>query len=103
MVAITILRSGVFDLWLGRLKDERAKARIAARIVSAEHGNFGDCTPVGEGVWEMRVHFGPGYRVYYTRRGETVFLLLSGGDKRSQKRDIAAAIAMAARLKETKT
>ena len=92
------LRSDVFERWLKGLKDTRAKARILARIRSAEHGNFGDCRPIGDGVSEMRIHYGPGYRLYYTRRGEVIYLLLVGGDKGSQKRDIKAALAMAANL-----
>jgi putative addiction module killer protein len=70
------------------------------RIRSAEHGNFGDCEPVGGGVSEMRIHCGPGYRVYYTRRGEVVYLLLLVGDKSSQKRDIKRAIDMARSLEK---
>jgi putative addiction module killer protein len=96
----TILRSDVFARWIDGLAAERAKARIAARIISAEKGNFGDCTPVGDGISEMRVHFGPGYRVYYTRRGKVVYLLLCGGAKSTQKRDIKRAKAMLAALKE---
>ena len=65
-----------------------------ARLRSAELGNFGDCAPVGEGVSEMRVHFGPGYRVYFVRRGEVVYLLLCGGDKSTQNRDIRVALEM---------
>jgi putative addiction module killer protein len=95
---LTILRSDEFDDWLSGLKHVRGKARIAARILSAEQGNFGDSEPVGEGVSEMRIHFGPGYRVYYTRRGEVVYLLLLGGDKSSQKRDISRAKQMARKL-----
>lgn len=94
----TFLRTEEFDAWLAGLKNKIAKARIAHRIRSAEHGNFGDCEPVGEGVSEMRVHVGPGYRVYYTRRGEVVYLLLLGGDKSSQKRDIKRAIELARTL-----
>ena len=70
------------------------------RIRSAEHGNFGDCDSVGEGVMEMRVHVGPGYRVYFTRRGATIYLLLVGGDKASQARDIRRAVAMSRALGE---
>lgn len=91
----TFLRSEEFDTWLAALKDGKGRARIVQRIRSAEHGNFGDCEPVGDGVSEMRIHFGPGYRVYFTRRGEVVYLLLLGGDKSSQKRDIRRAIQLA--------
>ena len=94
----TFLRSDEFDAWLIGLKDKHGRARIVQRIRSAEHQNFGDCEPVGEGVSEMRVHFGPGYRVYFTRRGEVVYLLLLGGDKSSQKRDIKRALEMARAL-----
>ncbi|MDO9386476.1 MAG: type II toxin-antitoxin system RelE/ParE family toxin [Thiobacillus sp.] len=96
----TFLRSEEFDTWLSALKDKLGRARIIHRIRSAEHGNFGDCEPVGEGVSEMRIHFGPGYRIYYTRHGEVIYLLLLGGDKRSQKRDIKHAIEMARALKK---
>lgn len=96
----TILRSDAFAAWLDRLADEKAKARISVRIISAEKGNFGDCAPVGDGVSEMRVHFGPGYRLYFTRRGKVIYLLLCGGDKSTQKRDIKRAKAMLAALKE---
>lgn len=94
----TFQRSDEFDAWLAALKDRLGRARIALRIRSAEHGNFGDCEPVGEGVSEMRIHFGPGYRVYFTRRGEVLYLLLVGGNKSSQKRDIKRAIEMARAL-----
>jgi len=94
----TFHRSDEFDSWLAALKDRLGRARIVHRIRSAEHGNFGDCEPVGEGVSEMRVHFGPGYRIYFTRRGEVIYLLLLGGDKSSQKRDIQRAIEMARAL-----
>ena len=96
----TFLRSEEFHAWLGRLKDKVGRARIAHRIRSAEHGNFGDCEPVGGGISEMRIHTGPGYRVYFTRRGQTVYLLLLGGHKSSQKRDIRRAIEMARVLEE---
>ncbi len=64
----TVLRTAVFDKWLAQLKDLRGSARIIERIRSAEHGNFGDCVPVGNGVFEMRIHFGPGYRLYILSR-----------------------------------
>jgi putative addiction module killer protein len=94
----TFLRTGEFDAWLTGLKDKVGLARIIQRIRSAEYGNFGDCEAVGSGVSEMRIHVGPGYRVYFTRRGEVIYLLLLGGDKSSQKRDIKRAIAMAQSL-----
>ncbi len=96
----TLLKSDEFDAWLSVLKDRIAKARIIHRIRAAEQGNFGDSKPVGEGVHEMRVHVGPGYRLYYTRRAGTVYWLLVGGDKSSQQRDIEMAIQMAKILKE---
>jgi putative addiction module killer protein len=97
-----IIRSSDFDAWLSRLADQKAKARVLARLRSAMLGNFGDCESVGEGVLEMRIHFGPGYRVYFTRMGTTVYVLLTGGDKSSQKQDIARAKSMARELKDTK-
>ncbi len=81
-------------------KDARGNARIVERIRSAERGNFGDCEPVGHGVSEMRIHFGPGYRVYFTRIGAVVYVLLCGGTKRAQQRDIAKAQEMTKLLKE---
>jgi len=89
-----------FDRWLSKLTDNVGKARITQRVQSAMAGHFGDCAPAGEGVSEMRVHVGPGYRVYFTRIGAVVYLLLAGGDKASQSRDIKRAIAMVRALKE---
>jgi putative addiction module killer protein len=81
------------------LKDHVGKAQIALRLDRAAKGNFfGDCELVGEGVSEMRIHYGPGYRVYFTRRDSVVYLLLLGGDKSTQKRDIKHAIEMASTL-----
>ena len=96
----TLVQSSCFATWLSALSDQRGKARILARLKSAELGNFGDCEGVGDGVSEMRVHFGPGYRVYFTRTGATIYVLLIGGDKGSQKRDIEQAKDMARSLKE---
>lgn len=96
----TVLRTAVFDRWSKQLKDLRGKARIIERIRSAERGNFGDCGPVGNGVFEMRIHFGPGYRLYFCREDDAVFILLCGGTKRGQRRDIARAQAMARSLRE---
>ena len=94
----TILRTAAFDTWLTRLRDPIGKARIVERIRSAERGQLGDCGSVGQGVSEMRIHVGPGYRVYFTRTGSVVYVLLCGGGKGTQKRDIAKAIAMAEQL-----
>jgi putative addiction module killer protein len=91
-------KSDEFDAWLVGLKDHVGKAQIALRLDRAAKGNFGDCEPVGESVSEMRIHYGPGYRVYFTRRASVVYLLLLGGDKTTQKRDIKQAIAMASTL-----
>ncbi|WP_079212664.1 type II toxin-antitoxin system RelE/ParE family toxin [Brucella pituitosa] len=88
-------RSDLFDRWLKSLKDQRARLRILHRLTAAEKGNFGDVEPVGQGVSEMRLHYGSGYRIYYTRKEATIYLLLVGGDKSSQKRDIKKAIEMA--------
>jgi putative addiction module killer protein len=87
----TILRTSVFQDWLAGLKDMKARAAILVRIDRAVLGNFGDCEPVGDGVYEMRIHIGPGYRLYHVRRGETVYLLLCGGRKSTQDRDIKRA------------
>lgn len=96
------LKSDEFDEWLSGLKDQVGKAIIAKRIRKAEAGNFGDCEPVGEGVSEMRIHVGPGYRAYFTRRGEVAYFLLLGGDKSTQKRDIKRAINMARTIPKEK-
>lgn len=92
----TVLRSKEFDEWLTALKDAKGKARIR----SAEHGNLGDVQPVGGDISEMRIHFGPGYRVYFTQRGKLLILLLVGGDKSSQKRDIKKAKSLADGLED---
>lgn len=91
-------KSDEFDAWLAGMKDHIGKARIALRLDRAAKGNFGDCEPVGGGVSEMRIHYGPGYRVYFTRRDAVIYLLLLGGDKSTQKRDIKRAIEMASAL-----
>ena len=93
-----VIQSGTFRRWLKGLRDRRAQARIAVRIDRAEEGNFGDHQSVGQGVSEMRVHVGKGYRVYYTIRGNTAMILLCGGDKSSQRRDIERAHQMAREL-----
>lgn len=78
--------------WLDGLRDYKAAARILARLEKLRDGHFGDCKPLKSGVWELRIDVGPGYRLYYSRVGREVILLLLGGDKRGQSRDIAKAI-----------
>lgn len=95
---ISFERSTSFNDWLKALKDRTAQQRLIARIRSAERGNFGDCDAVGEGVFEMRVHYGPGYRIYLKRHGDVIYLLLLGGDKSTQTRDIKRAKDMAKTL-----
>jgi putative addiction module killer protein len=91
-------KSDEFDAWLAGMKDHVGKAQIALRLDRAAKGNFGDCEPVGGGVSEMRIHYRPGYRVYFTRRDAVIYLLLLGGDKSTQKRDIKRAMEMASTL-----
>lgn len=97
---VELLKSDVFDRWLTKLRDAHARARVQARLDRFAIGNPGDVRSVGEGVVEMRIDYGPGYRVYYTRRGRLVILLLCGGDKTTQARDIARAKLMAKALKD---
>lgn len=78
---ISIQTTDTFDAWFASLKDKRAVARIQARIDRAEDGNFGDCSPVGEGVSEMRIHYGSGYRVYFVQRGIELVILLAVGQQ----------------------
>ena len=96
----TINKTNLFDKWLADLRDIRARAGIINRIKRAESGNFGDCEPVGDGISEMRIHLGAGYRVYFVQRENVVYLLLCGGDKSTQKRDIARAKIMKKQLDE---
>lgn len=93
-----IVTTEVFDDWFADLRDVRARVRIQVRIDRAQLGNFGDCEPVGEGVSEMRIHHGPGYRVYFAQRGLEVVILLAGGDKSSQAKDIKKALELARKL-----
>ena len=99
---LTLVRSSVFSDWLNGLPDHQGKALILNRLTHAALGNFGGCEAVGEGVSEMRIHHGPGYRVYFVRSGAAVYVLLCGGDKSSQRRDIAKAKQMARDLKENR-
>jgi len=91
----SVEQSKTFRAWLNDLRDTVARVRITARIAMAKEGNLGDCAPVGDGVHEMRIHAGPGYRLYFTHRGQRVIFLLMGGDKSTQSRDIKRAKAMA--------
>lgn len=93
-----IRKTEVFANWFNSLRDRRAKARIQARIDRLELGHFGDVAPVGEGVSELRVFYGPGYRVYFVKRGSVVIILLSGGAKSTQNSDIVKAKEMAKQL-----
>lgn len=97
---IEVLRSDEFDAWLKDLRDSRARARIEARILRLSLGNAGDVKAVGQSVSEMRVDYGPGYRVYFLQHGNTLVVLLCGGDKSTQTRDIKLAKAIASRWKE---
>ena len=83
----------LFAQWLSKLRDRHAQARIAARLLRLQNGNFGECRFVGAGVWEQKIDWGPGYRVYYAVEGKHVVLLCDGGDKRTQDADIERAIA----------
>jgi putative addiction module killer protein len=87
----TVLTTPSFDAWFSRLKDRQARVRIQARIDRVEDGNFGDHKSVGDGVCELRIAYGPGYRLYYSVRGLEIVILLVGGDKATQDADIAIA------------
>ena len=94
----SIQTTEVFDDWLVGLKDKQAVRRVQVRIDRAEEGNFGDCEPVGEGVSEMRIHYGPGYRVYFVQRGIEIVILLAGGSKSTQSKDIKTALELARKI-----
>lgn len=95
---ISIYSTEVFDDWFKQLRDKRAQKRIQVRIDRIEEGNFGDYKPVGEGVFEMRIHYGAGYRVYFVQRGLEMVILLAGGDKSTQQKDIQTALKLAREL-----
>ena len=97
---IEIRKTDVFARWLDDLRDLRARARIQARIERLSLGNPGNVKPVGEGVSELRIDYGPGYRVYFKRRGRKLIILLAGGDKSSQAKDIKVALRLARDLPE---
>ena len=90
-----VIQTDAYSRWFARLRDRQAKLRINDRIRRLLLGNPGDVGPVGEGVSELRIDYGPGYRVYYLHRGDTLVVLLAGGDKDSQSRDIQRAIELA--------
>jgi len=96
--SVEVRQTTIFSAWLDRLADDRAKARIAQRIVRLQAGLRGDAKPVGNGVSELRINTGPGYRVYFVQRGQVLIILLCGGDKGSQRRDIARAKQLATEL-----
>lgn len=93
---LELRQTEAFRRWRSKLRDERARAMIAARLDRLAFGNAGDVKPVGQGVSELRIDYGPGYRVYFQQRGSTIILLLCGGDKRTQARDIEVAKRLAA-------
>lgn len=96
-----IRKTATFDTWLAGLRGVRGQALIAERINRlAFHEHFGDAKTVAPGIMELRIHAGPGYRLYVTRRGTQLIVLLCGGDKGSQRRDIAKAVKLAAQIKE---
>jgi putative addiction module killer protein len=96
----TVLSTEAFSAWLDGLKDATTRRRLTRRLDRVERGHLGDVKVVGEGVMQMREYFGPGWRMYYVQRGTTVILMLGGGDKDSQVRDIAAAKRIAADLED---
>ena len=93
----------VFDLWLQGLKDRQTQIRLLRRLEKAQRGLLGDVAPVGDGVFEMREFFGPGWRMYYVQHGDIIIVMLGGGDKSSQIGDIASAKVLAAKLKEVES
>ena len=95
---IEMRKTEIFAKWLDGLRDIRARARILVRIERLAAGNPGDVKPVGEGVSELRIDYGPGYRVYYKRQGQKVIVLLAGGEKGTQTKDIKTAIRLAQNL-----
>ena len=95
---VEVRKTHTFAKWLDGLRDVRAKARILVRLRRLSLGNFGDWKSVGEGVSELRIDYGPGYRVYLTRQGGSIVILLAGGTKKSQSRDIKRAISLAQEL-----
>ncbi|MFD0666376.1 type II toxin-antitoxin system RelE/ParE family toxin [Ramlibacter sp. MAHUQ-53] len=97
---LAIKRTPEFDAWMSGIKDGMTRIRLARRLDKAQRGLLGDVAAVGEGVWEMREHFGPGWRMYYVERGEVLVVMLGGGSKGTQQADISAAIALSRTLEE---
>lgn len=97
---IGIRQTEVYSKWFDKLKDRKSKAIIIARIRRLSLGNFGDVKPIGEGVSELRIDFGPGFRIYLTQRGAELVILLAGGDKKSQDKDIKLAKTLAKAIEE---
>jgi len=97
---IEIRKTDIFAHWLDELRDIQARARVQSRIERLAAGNPGDVEPVGEGVSELRINYGPGYRVYFKKRGHELIILLAGGDKKTQARDIKTALRLARNLLE---
>jgi putative addiction module killer protein len=95
---IEIRKTETYVKWIDNLRDHQARARVLARIERLALGNPGDVKPVGEGVSELRINFGPGYRVYFTKRGREIVILLAGGDKSTQPADIRVALRLACNL-----
>lgn len=98
---IELKQTAAFAKWESHLRDKRAKTMIASRLARLVHGLPGDVEPVGEGVSELRIHYGPGYRVYFQQRGVVLIVLLCGGDKKTQARDIATAKKLAREWSDT--
>lgn len=98
MIMIEIRKTDTFAKWIDALRDIRARARILVRIERLSAGNPGDVRPVGEGVSELRIDYGPGYRIYFKKIGQKIVILLAGGDKRTQAKDIKTALRLAQNL-----
>ncbi len=96
----TIRRTVEFDEWFSGVRDGVTRRRLVARLRKAQLGNLGDVKPVGSGVYEMRENFGPGWRLYYLKRGAVLIVMLGGGDKSTQLADISRAVKLAARIEE---
>jgi hypothetical protein len=99
-LVLQIRKTDVYAKWIDNLRDLQGRARILVRVERLAAGNPGDVKPVGSGVAELRIHFGPGYRVYFTQRGSDIVILLAGGDKSSQSTDIQTALQLAKNLEK---